>query len=261
MVLFRVVVRAVRHGLGGLLLAMGILHCTPPRSHPSRAGAAPPTFTQALPQGGFLPPRPPPAIRDTSEVQPWLNPFGVLTGGLPLPQGLAIPGLSPQGPLGGVLTQANQVAVLVSKAAIAQLPLPKKRNQGEQRPGCGYAVVQGRSIPLDCATPTYGEIPWSAQRIFGEEKFRLSEGHTGSVLLPLEVDHRKTRIEGPVRDQGQVGACTAFSLASAIDNALLHGHEASEPVSALHIWSRYHIPSMEMAARAVLSGPLLLSPS
>jgi hypothetical protein len=231
---------------------VGLLHCAPPRTRAPRTTPSTPTFTQALPQGGFLPPQSPPPVRDTSEVQPWVNPLGMLVGGLPLPQGLPFPGLSPQVPqLGGLVTQASQVAVLLGKAAISQIPLPRKRKQGEQRPGCGYAVVQGQQIPLDCATPDYGAIPWSAQRILGEEKFRLSEGHTGKVPLPPEVDHRKTRTEGPIRDQGQVGACTAFSLASSIDNALLHGHEANEPVSVMHIWSRYRRPSMEAAARAV----------
>lgn len=247
-------VLTIRRGLGLFLLAVGVLHCIPPRSRTSRTVAAPPTYTQALPQGGFLPPQSPPPVRDTSEVQPWLNPLGLLVGGLPLPQGLPLPGLSPQTQpqLGGIFTQASQAAVLLGKAAISQIPLPRKRKQGEQRPGCGYAVVQGQRIPMDCATPNYGMIPWSARRIIGEEQFRLSEGHTGNVPLPPEVDHRKTRTEGPIRDQGQVGSCTAFSLASSIDNALLHGHEANEPVSAMHIWSRYRRPSMEAAAHAVL---------
>ncbi len=54
------------------------------------------------------------------------------------------------------------------------------------------------------------------------------------------VDHRAEGSEGPVKDQGAVGDCTAVSLSSAMDNALRRmGRQ--DVTSALHIWSRYGV--------------------
>ena len=38
--------------------------------------------------------------------------------------------------------------------------------------------------------------------------------------LPAAVDHRADGTEGPIKSQGLVGACTAFSLSSTMDNAV-----------------------------------------
>jgi hypothetical protein len=64
--------------------------------------------------------------------------------------------------------------------------------------------------------------------------------------LPQEVDHRAQGIEGPVKDQQLVGACTAFSLSSVMDNAVRRLN-SSDVVSALHIWSRYADATMPSA--------------
>lgn len=65
--------------------------------------------------------------------------------------------------------------------------------------------------------------------------------------LPDLVDHRLNGTEGPVKDQGSVGACTAFALSSTFDNAL---RRASKNITSSphHLWSRYAIPTMEDAA-------------
>jgi hypothetical protein len=64
--------------------------------------------------------------------------------------------------------------------------------------------------------------------------------------LPPGVDHRAQGIEGPVKDQQLVGACTAFSLSSVMDNAIrrLNGNDV---MSAMHIWSRYADATMPSA--------------
>ncbi|MGH7439203.1 MAG: C1 family peptidase [Polyangiaceae bacterium] len=64
--------------------------------------------------------------------------------------------------------------------------------------------------------------------------------------LPTAVDHRAQGIEGPIKDQQVVGACTAFSLSSVMDNAIrrLNG---SDVVSAMHVWSRYADATMPSA--------------
>lgn len=64
--------------------------------------------------------------------------------------------------------------------------------------------------------------------------------------LPAAVDHRAEGSEGPVKDQGAVGACTAVSLSTAMDNAVRRmGRQ--DVVSALHIWSNYGTPVMGRA--------------
>jgi hypothetical protein len=168
------------------------------------------------------------------------------------------PQASPQA--GGLATQVaqatGQFTTLLGKTALHLSPIPKKRKQRQQRSGCGQAQVRGEFIPLDCPSANYGIIPWAGKILFGEEKMRISEGYVGSTRLPPEVDHRNTGGEGPIRNQRSVGSCTAFSLATAIDNSLFHGHETRIPVSAMHVWSRYHEPSMEKAARAVIDAGL-----
>jgi hypothetical protein len=67
---------------------------------------------------------------------------------------------------------------------------------------------------------------------------------TGPV--PASVDHRNDRTEGPVKDQGAVGVCTAVSLSTAMDNAIRRMGRA-DVVSALHIWSNYGVPVMGKA--------------
>lgn len=64
--------------------------------------------------------------------------------------------------------------------------------------------------------------------------------------LPASVDHRAEGSEGPIKDQGAVGVCTAVSLSSAMDNAVRRmGRQ--DVVSALHIWSKYGVPTMGQA--------------
>jgi hypothetical protein len=58
--------------------------------------------------------------------------------------------------------------------------------------------------------------------------------------LPASVDHRAEGHEGPVKDQGAVGACTAVSLSTAMENALRR-QGTNDNVSALHVWSRYGV--------------------
>lgn len=67
--------------------------------------------------------------------------------------------------------------------------------------------------------------------------------------LPASVDHRVEGGEGPIKDQGAVGSCTAVSLSSAMDNAVRRmGRQ--DVVSALHIWSNYGVGQMGRAGDA-----------
>jgi hypothetical protein len=49
-----------------------------------------------------------------------------------------------------------------------------------------------------------------------------------------------------VKDQGQVGACTAFSLSTAMDNAIRR-QNGTMTTSTLHIWSHYGNPIVQNA--------------
>lgn len=64
--------------------------------------------------------------------------------------------------------------------------------------------------------------------------------------LPIYVDHRIDGTEGPIKDQGAVGACTAFSLSTAMENAIRRVGRR-DVLSALHIWSKYGVPLMGVA--------------
>ena len=71
------------------------------------------------------------------------------------------------------------------------------------------------------------------------------------------VDHRAQGIEGPVKDQQLVGACTAFSLSSIMDNAIRRLNQ-TDVVSAMHIWSRYAVPTMPSAESRNENRPIAL---
>jgi hypothetical protein len=72
---------------------------------------------------------------------------------------------------------------------------------------------------------------------------------------PDAVDHRKDGTEGPIKDQGQVGSCTSFSLSSAMDNAILR-QNSNDATSSLHIWSHYGFPQMRAAGDGNLNKPI-----
>lgn len=85
------------------------------------------------------------------------------------------------------------------------------------------------------------------------EDDRVGESTGGLVAdpvapLPDMVDHRLNGTEGPVKDQGDVGSCTAFALSTVMDNALRRAN-LNVTTSPEHIWGHYGIPTMEDAAQ------------
>jgi hypothetical protein len=149
--------------------------------------------------------------------------------------------------------------------------------------GCSpFQVAQGSFARLDCRR--YGRVA-SARvvdgagllRLFGAGQMRLDPPTLGTLTpplfltglqsllqgvappspapgpspapvqgLPASVDHRVQGTEGPVKDQQLVGACTAFSLSTVMDNAIRRLN-ASDVVSPMHIWSHYADPTMPSA--------------
>jgi len=74
-------------------------------------------------------------------------------------------------------------------------------------------------------------------------------------VLPHTVDHRTVGTEGPIMNQAQVGCCSAFSLAAALDNAIRRQNK-SDAISPMHIWSHYFTPGMSSASTKNQGRPL-----
>ena len=71
--------------------------------------------------------------------------------------------------------------------------------------------------------------------------------------FPAAVDHRTAGLEGPIKDQGRVGACTAFSLSSVVDNQAIRAQKQTannfdQASSPIHVWGGYGVPQMGTAA-------------
>jgi papain like protease len=75
------------------------------------------------------------------------------------------------------------------------------------------------------------------------------------AALPDAVDHRNDGTEGPIEDQGQVGACTAFSLASAMDNGIRR-QSKPDTMSPMHLWSHYGVSVLQAAGDDNLGKPI-----
>jgi hypothetical protein len=152
--------------------------------------------------------------------------------------------------------QLASVALSIPPPAVPSPSGPATPSGG----GCGSIHIGGAEIPLDCHFSGYGFVS-NASEVVGAPSPGAGEEVRG---LPSHVDHRADGTEGDVRWQGRVGTCTAFSLASAIDHALLSlGKEAVQTpagdkprVSALHAWAHYHAAYMDKAATGVLGRPL-----
>jgi hypothetical protein len=77
--------------------------------------------------------------------------------------------------------------------------------------------------------------------------------------LPPMVDHRVEGSEGPIKSQGAVGACTAFSLSTAMDHGIRRmGRQ--DVIAPLHVWSKYAIPIMGVAGDENEGQALTLEP-
>ncbi len=119
------------------------------------------------------------------------------------------------------------------------------------RPGrkCGPRESSpGHWIHIDCGRyrlPTR-VMPFSSRKLdlMLAGKLRIDGAVSGA--LPDAVDHRNDGTEGPIKDQGQVGSCTSFSLSSAMDNAIRR-QNGQDATSSLHIWSHYGTPDMQSA--------------
>jgi hypothetical protein len=160
-----------------------------------------------------------------------------------------------------VLPSANEP---INTQLLAQL-LGAKTN------GCGAnEVAPGEYVKLDCRP--YAQMINVARDVFDAAKLDLlAHGQLhetpaapipvpggGGEGLPTGVDHRTMGLEGPVKDQGLVGNCSAFSLSSVVDNAILRMHK-SDVISPLHLWSHYGNADMGAAGDSNLNRLIALN--
>jgi hypothetical protein len=75
-------------------------------------------------------------------------------------------------------------------------------------------------------------------------------------VLPASIDHRQDGTEGPLRNQGNAPACTAFATATAIDHALARWGGQNPAVSVMQIWSRYHSPNVATSLTSNVGQPM-----
>jgi hypothetical protein len=148
---------------------------------------------------------------------------------------------------------------------------------------CGQQqVVPGVWVRIDCHP--YKPLLMSTKKLAGPHKMRLlsrgllhltpaslktppgmktgagtpggsggvTTGTAGDATFPDVVDHRQDGTEGPVKNQGAVGSCTAFSLSTVMDNAILRLNK-HDVMSPLHLWSHYAYPSMGVAGDSNLN--------
>jgi hypothetical protein len=129
--------------------------------------------------------------------------------------------------------------------------------------------------PFEKIPGTRDALSPAKMQLLKEGKLHVSRGAPmprgdRTEILPDFVDHRVDNIEGPVKNQGAIGACTAFSLSTVMDNAILRleasqdGGAPNPPdprdakdaadwaMSPLHIWAQYGTPQMKIAGEAVL---------
>ena len=209
--------------------------------------AGPTLLDQRLVGGGFMSPRRAPRPRRPFTVKPSL---------LAATRGLLFPSPAPAATATASSSLASSLTAFLPQLGVGTSGAPPKVARLPARPGCGYVKVGTTQIPLDCATPGHGLVRSAAMPLVEARSLRKSEWHAGAAELPSYVDHRTEGEEGAIRHQGEVGACTAFSLAGAIDHSVAREGGFPGAVSAMHLWARYHTPSMELAVAGNQGKPL-----
>jgi hypothetical protein len=138
------------------------------------------------------------------------------------------------------------------------LPAPTKVAQkAAKAKGCGEVHVGGVAIPLMCrGKGSFLQVLGASVPLLDAQTLSTRAGYVGDAEPPTLVDHRLDGTEGPIRDQKEVGACTAFSLASTLDHAFASATGKPGYVSVMHIWSRYANGFKEDAAANNLKKPL-----
>jgi C1A family cysteine protease len=135
--------------------------------------------------------------------------------------------------------QYTKVSKSIAHLSIAKSAMLKARTGGSK--------LVPRPAPSGSAKPSQDV---KAQGAPGDDGKTTAEEE-----FPETVDHRALGLEGPIKDQGAVGACTAFALSTTMDNALRRaGRE--DTISPTHVWSGYGTPNMQDAGDANFGRPV-----
>ena len=117
-----------------------------------------------------------------------------------------------------------------------------------------------RCAPREVAPGEFATLDCGASRLMSRAFDLLPRFSLVTGPLPAAIDHRVEGTEGPIKSQGAVGACTAFSLSSTMDNAVRRMGRG-DVVAPLHVWSKYAIPEMGTAGDETVDKAISLEPS
>lgn len=126
-------------------------------------------------------------------------------------------------------------------------------------------VAPGTWVRFDCGLPSLDSLP-SIPSLpslpfqlpsFLPTSFTTTTSSLDTRSLPPAVDLRTMGLDGPIKSQGAVGACTAFSLSTTMDIAAKKLGRG-DVVSPLHVWSHYGVPSMGVAGEKTADEPIAL---
>ncbi|MFO0618552.1 MAG: C1 family peptidase [Polyangiaceae bacterium] len=113
-------------------------------------------------------------------------------------------------------------------------------------------VAPGTWVRFECGLPSLDfNLPSFLPTTF--TPFGLDTGRS----LPPSVDLRAMGVDGPIKSQGAVGSCTAFSLSTTMDVAAKKLGRG-DVLSPLHIWAHYGVPSMNTAKEKTANEPIAL---
>ncbi|MGH7281042.1 MAG: C1 family peptidase [Polyangiaceae bacterium] len=141
----------------------------------------------------------------------------------------------------------QRVAIAVKHATPLKIGLI--RTHGARWIPIRSGAVRVGPAPTNIVRPhaDLGTDPSAAFALEDDRVGQSSGALTADPALPDMVDHRLNGTEGPIKDQGDVGACTSFALSAVMDNALRRA-SLNITTSPEHIWAHYGVPTMEDAA-------------
>jgi hypothetical protein len=190
------------------------------------------------PQQRAAPPAPPPPAPRVAQAAPPPHPA------VPAPAPAPAPAAHPPLRFGGRIVHPAPL----QNATVGVLDVHGLKMRIRPNKTCGpRESTPGHWIHIDCNA--YSAL--TTAKPYTGRKLRMMLAGKGKTDAPVtatgqDVDHRNDGTEGPIKDQGQVGSCTSFSLSTAMENAIRRQNK-SDTISSIHVWSHYGIPDMRTA--------------
>jgi C1A family cysteine protease len=132
-------------------------------------------------------------------------------------------------------------------------PATVPSNAGLQNQPCDAVWTGSQTAPIACVHALLygnnngaGAVPLVPRKLLSRNP----------SMLPAVVDHRLEATEGPIRNQADAPACTAFATAAALDHALARWGGQNPAVSVMQIWSRYHAPFVGTSLTSNVGQPM-----